>query len=83
MTQIAESLIELPPEVKDMLKRMEADIAFRCATEGHQWRDNVIGIEGAICVACGKRPSQEDANQIFKNAVVRHLTTNGPFELAE
>ena len=58
MTQIPMGLIEFPPEVKDMLKRMEADTAFRCATEGHQWCDHVIGIEGTICVACGERPDK-------------------------
>jgi len=76
MTQITESLIEFSPEVKDILKRLEAATAFGCATEGHQWCDHVIGIEGIICVACGERPDQEEAAQIFKNAMVKHLTTD-------
>ena len=28
-------------------------------------------------------PTQEEANEIFTNAVLNHLTTDGPFEVAE
>ena len=43
------------PEIQDMLGHLAADIAFRCAMQGHTYR-SVPGIQGAICVACGERP---------------------------
>jgi len=46
-------------EAQDLIKRLNADIAFRCAIEGHTYRE-VPGIEGVICVACGERPEAKD-----------------------
>jgi len=46
------------PEFQDILHRMADDIIFRCATQGHMCHE-VLGIEGIICVACGKRSREK------------------------
>lgn len=45
-------------EIKDMIKKCEADARMRCLLNGHDYR-NVDGINGGkICVCCGDRPNQ-------------------------
>ena len=48
----------LSPAIQDLLKRMEEQVIISCAMQGHSWCDNVPGIEGTICLACGKRPQE-------------------------
>lgn len=37
------------------------EVALNCIRYGHQWRDDVPGIDGTVCVCCGRRPEERAA----------------------
>lgn len=51
--------LDLDEDTLDMLKRMQGHPRFQCIVYGHQYRSDVIGIDGTICVRCGERPGDE------------------------
>jgi hypothetical protein len=43
----------LTPEMLEWLRSAREGIDLHCAISGHQWRNDVPGIDGTICVSCG------------------------------
>lgn len=58
--------LKLDEETKDVLRRMDLRIQFLCATNGHRYHSDVIGIDGTICVRCGERPAEGKERQMTR-----------------